>query len=141
MLVTGKTALLERMLVKLSAVLWLFVRVTVMVLVSPMGRPPKAKLVAERTTGAKPVPERLTVCVPALSVTVSVPLKGPAVMGAKATLMVQLAPLASLGGLMAHVPPVVIAKLAVTAILVMLRAAVWPFWSVAASGALVVPSS
>jgi hypothetical protein len=44
---------------------------------------------------AVPVPERLAVCVPGLSETLSVPLSVPAAVGAKVTVIVQLDSLAS----------------------------------------------
>src|ERR1022692_2498494 len=101
------SAPMARMLLKLTATFWLFVKVTVMAgLVSPTGSLPKLKLVGERVTGGMPLPVRLAVCglLLALSVTVSFPLSAPKVAGVKEMRMVQVAPLASLAGLRGHVP-------------------------------------
>ena len=69
------------------------VSVTVLAaLVWPTTTDPKFKVLAERVTGAIPVPLRLTVWVPALSAIVSVPEAGPRAVGVKETWMVQLAP-------------------------------------------------
>src|SRR5580658_120473 len=132
------------MLLKVRAELWLFVRLTVMAaLVSPIGRLPKDKLVGERVTGKTPTPVSLAVwgLLLALSVTVTFPVNVPVPVGVKVIGMVQLAPLASLAGLMGHVPPVLCAKSPVTAMLVMVSAAVLVFLSVAVWGALSVPST
>ena len=58
---------------------------------------PKARVVGERATGTKPVPVRLTVCgeFVALSVTELLPVKAPVVVGTNFTLIVQVAPPAS----------------------------------------------
>src|SRR6201981_1245190 len=49
---------------------------------------PKLKLVGENVTGARPVPESVTVCVPALSVIVTLPEAAPTRVGANDTWMV-----------------------------------------------------
>jgi hypothetical protein len=49
---------------------------------------PKLKLVGENVTGALPVPESVTVCVPALSVIVTLPDAAPTTVGANDTWMV-----------------------------------------------------
>src|SRR5258706_8336782 len=67
-------------------------------LVPPTLREPKLKLVGERlTTGTAPVPVRSTVCglLPALSVIVTAPRRVPVAVGVNVTLIVQLAPAAS----------------------------------------------
>jgi hypothetical protein len=69
------------------------------VLVTSTGWLPKARLVVERlTSGAVPVPERLTVCgLPlALSAMLRVPLCVPLLAGVKPTLIVQTFPTATL---------------------------------------------
>ena len=89
-----------------------------------------------------PEPVRLVVCglLPALSLTVSVPLNVPVLAGANATEIVQLAPLASFDGVIGQVVAVSV-KLADTVMLVIARAVVKPLVSVAVCGALVVPST
>jgi hypothetical protein len=88
----------------------------------------KAKEVGERlTTGAVPVPVRLTVWVPglALSVMVTPPVRVPAAVGLKVTLSVQLAPAARLE------PQVLVwEKSPLAVMLVMLRVALPVFLSV-----------
>ena len=88
----------------------------------------KVKEVGERlTTGAVPVPVRLTVCVAglALSVRVKEPLREPLAVGVKVTLRVQLAPAATLE------PQVLVwEKSPLTVMLVMLRVAFPVFLSV-----------
>ena len=49
---------------------------------------PKLKLVGENVTGALPLPESVTVCVPALSVIVTLPEAAPTTVGANDTWMV-----------------------------------------------------
>jgi hypothetical protein len=61
-------------------------------LVLPTAAVPKARVLAERVTGALPVPVRLTVCVPALSVIVRVPEADPTAVGINEARMVQEAP-------------------------------------------------
>ena len=76
-------------LVKLSATFRRFVTVTVLAeLVLPTANVPKLNLVDERLTGALPLPIRLTVWVPALSVIVAVPEAEPTTVGANVTWMV-----------------------------------------------------
>ena len=76
------TAMLE----KLSATLRRFVNVTVFAaLVLPTATVPKLRLAGERETGALPVPARLTVWMPALSVIVSVPDAEPTTVGVNET--------------------------------------------------------
>jgi hypothetical protein len=87
----------------------------------PTGCAGKVKEAGERlTTGAVPVPVRLTVCVAglALSVMVTAPVLVPAAVGLKVTLRVQLAPTATLEPQM-----LVWEKLPLTVMLVMLSAA------------------
>ena len=88
----------------------------------------KVKEVRERlTTGAVPVPVRLTVWVAglALSVMVTAPVLVPAAVGLKVTLRVQLAPAATLE------PQVLVSEKSLLAVmLVMLRAALPVFLSV-----------
>ena len=67
-------------------------------LVVPNFSEPKVKLVDERlTTGAVPVPVRLTVCglPPALSVIVIAPVCVPVAVGVNVTLIMQFAPAAN----------------------------------------------
>jgi hypothetical protein len=79
-----------------KATLWLFFSVTVWAeLMVPTFCVPKVKedgVTVAGTTGAVPVPERLTVCglFGALSVIRSVPVRLPVAFGLKVTLMVQL---------------------------------------------------
>ena len=63
-------------------------------LVLPTVSLPKARVVGERVTGAKPVPVRLTVCgeFVALSVTEMLPVRAPVVDGTNVALIVQLTP-------------------------------------------------
>lgn len=75
--------------VKVSATLSLLVTVTVFAgLVLPNASVPKLKLVAEKLSGALPLPVKLTICVPALSVIVRTPEVAPITVGANTTLMV-----------------------------------------------------
>jgi hypothetical protein len=84
---------LVTMLEKLSAPLSRFVTVTAFgELVLPTVSVPRFKLLLEKVTGALPVPVRLTVCVPAVSLKVSVPVAAPTAMGEKVTPTLQLAP-------------------------------------------------
>ena len=53
---------------------------------------PKLKLVGENVTGALPLPESVTVCVPALSVIVTLPEAFPTTVGVNDTWMVHDAP-------------------------------------------------
>ena len=61
-------------------------------LVSPMATTLKFKLVEESVTGALPVPVRVTVCVPALSLMVRDPEAGPTAVGANDTWIVHWEP-------------------------------------------------
>jgi negative regulator of sigma E activity len=83
------------MLLIVRVALPVFVRVTLCaLLLLPTACAGKVKEVGERlTTGALPVPVRLTVCVAglALSVMVMEPLRDPAALGVNVTLRVQLA--------------------------------------------------
>ena len=65
-------------------------------LVVPTATEPKSSSVGEIWIGPDPLPERLTVCVPAASLMVSIPVAVPIVLGVKETLMVQKAPTARL---------------------------------------------
>lgn len=74
-----------------------FVRVAVLAaLVAPTGTVPKSNSLGDQLTGPEPVPERLTVCVPASSVIVRLPEAEPIAVGVKETWMVQEAPAAML---------------------------------------------
>jgi hypothetical protein len=87
------------MLVILNAVPWELVSVTLCAaLVVPTFWLLKVSEVGERLGSAVPVPERLAVCglFVALSVTVNVPLRAPVAVGVNVTLIVQLAPAATL---------------------------------------------
>jgi hypothetical protein len=87
---------LTLMMREVNAALPLLLRVTVCGgLVVETVCPAKVRLVVERlTTGASPVPLRVTFwgLLLALSVSASVPLRAPLAVGVKVTLMVQLAP-------------------------------------------------
>jgi hypothetical protein len=65
-----------------------FVNVIVRVEFVPWTTLPKLKLVGENVTGALPVPESVTVCVPALSVMVTLPEAAPTTVGVNDTWMV-----------------------------------------------------
>jgi hypothetical protein len=65
-------------------------------LVVPTGTDPKFSSLGDIRIGPVPLPERLTVCVPASSLMVSVPVAVPTALGVKETLMVQKAPTARL---------------------------------------------
>jgi len=109
-------------------------------LVAPTGWPVKVRLVAERlTSGAgAPTPESRTVCgLPgALSVTASEPLLLPEAVGVNVTLILQLAPAATLA------PQLFIwAKAPVSVIPVIARGAVPVLVRVTACAALVVPAA
>ena len=72
--------------VNVRAVLRRLVTVTVFAaLVLPTASEPKLRLVEERVTGEAPLPDRLTVCVPALSVIVRTPEAEPTVVGENTT--------------------------------------------------------
>lgn len=80
----------------------LFVMVTIFAaLVPPTLSLPKARVVGERVTAAKPVPVKLTICgeLVALSVTEMFPVKAPVVVGTNVTLIVQLTPAFNVAGL------------------------------------------
>ena len=64
-------------------------------LVLPTVIVPKFKLLADSVTGALPEPERLTVCDPASSVNVRVPVMLPTAVGKNVTPTLQLAPAAT----------------------------------------------
>lgn len=87
------------MLLKLSATLWLLVRLTDFdELVRPTVTVPRLREVVERETGALPVPVSVTVCgvLAASSVKTSVPEAGPIAVGEKVTPTVHLAAAAML---------------------------------------------
>jgi hypothetical protein len=100
---------------------------------------PKVRLPVEKEIpGCVPVPDRETVCGPAgaLLVMEMVPLREPVFVGAKVTLIVQLLPAFN------ELPQVFVSpKLALAAMLVMLRAALPEFVSVTGWLALVVPTT
>src|SRR5437763_6200496 len=107
---------------------------------------PEPSLVREyRPAGAVPFPLSANVCglPPALSVTDSVPVRAPEVVGVKVTLIEQLAPAAKVAGLVgqALAPVLVAAKSPEAAKEVIVKAAVPVLVSVAVTGALVVMSS
>ena len=108
-------------------------------LVVPTGWLPKLGLVGDNVAaGPVPVPDRATVCgLPlALSVTVSVPVREPPVVGVKVTLIVQLA-------LAATVPPqlLVWTKSPLTAMDEIVSVTVPLFVSVTGCATLLVPTS
>jgi hypothetical protein len=73
-------------LLRLSATFNRFVNVTVLAaLVSFTAMFPKLRLVEDKLTGLLPLPERLMLCVPALSVMVTVPLAEPSAVGVNVT--------------------------------------------------------
>jgi hypothetical protein len=71
-----------------SAAFSRFVTVTVRAELVPTTTVPKLTLVGEKVTGALPLPERVTVWVPALSVIVTLPEAAPTTVGANDTWMV-----------------------------------------------------
>src|SRR2546428_832318 len=75
-----------------SAAFSRFVTVTVRAELVPTTTVPKLKLVGEKVTGALPLPERVTVWVPALWVMVTLPEAAPTTAGANDTWMVHDAP-------------------------------------------------
>jgi hypothetical protein len=80
-------------LLKFSATLNRFVTVTVRAeLMLPAARFPKLTLVGETLTGALPLPESVTACVPALSVIVMPPEAEPTATGVNVTCIVHDAP-------------------------------------------------
>jgi len=91
-----------------------------------------------------PFPLRGTVCglPPALSVTVNIPERAPKAVGENVTLILQLAPAASVAGLMGHAeaPVLVSAKSPEAAIVLIVKAAVPVFVNVTTCAALVVVS-
>lgn len=71
---------------RLSAAFSRLVNVTVLAaLISFTAMFPKLRLVEDKLTGLLPLPERLTVCVPALSVMVTVPVAEPSAAGVNVT--------------------------------------------------------
>lgn len=90
--VNGPLAPLTATLLTVNVVLRRFVSVTVRVELVAWTTLPKLKLVGENVTGALPVPESVTVCVPALSVIVTLPVAVPTTVGANDTWMVHEAP-------------------------------------------------
>lgn len=73
-------------LLRLSAAFSRLVKVTVLAaLVSFTAMLPKLRLAGDMLTGLLPLPERLTVCVPALSVMVTVPVAEPSAAGVNVT--------------------------------------------------------
>ena len=128
---------------KVSVVVWLLVSVTVCgAEVWPRDTLPNAMLVGETVTAATPLPASLLVCglLEALSVTDNVPLLVPVEVGVNVTLIVQLAPFASVFGLSGHVPPLC-ANWPVTLICVMVKVAVLTFCNFAVIVPLVVPTT
>jgi hypothetical protein len=130
------------MLVMLSAALPVLLKVTACGgLVVPTVWLLKVKLVGDKDTAGDPldVPEpiRLTVCglLLALSLTVIVPVSVPVVVGLNVTLIVQLAPAAKLEPQL-----FVSAKLALVAMLLIVRLVVPVLVSVTGCAVLVVPT-
>jgi hypothetical protein len=81
----AKGPLIETLL-RLSATFSRLVNVTVLAtLVSFTAMFPNLRLVGDKLTGLLPLPERLTVCVPALSAIVTVPLADPNAVGVNVT--------------------------------------------------------
>ena len=76
-------------LLTVSVVFRRFVSVIVRVEFDAWTTLPKLKLVGENVTGALPLPESVTVCVPPLSVIVRLPEAAPTTVGANNTWMVQ----------------------------------------------------
>jgi hypothetical protein len=66
-------------------------------LVVPTATEPNPWVAGVRVIGAVPVPVRLAVCVPALSITVRVPVRAPTALGVKLTVMAQVAAAATEG--------------------------------------------
>ena len=99
----------------------------------------KVRLLGDMATGAKPVPERVTICglLAELSVNVSVPAAAPRMTGEKVTPMVQVAPAPMLA------PQVLVATVnaPLVAILAKLRATFSWFVSVTDVIALVLPTA
>ena len=95
------------------------------------------------TRGAVPVPLKFTVCglVGALSVSVSVPVWLPVLVGLKVTFTTQLLPLATGVLVLQVVPPLAIANCPVTAILVKVKDDVPVLLTVTLWGELVVPTA
>jgi hypothetical protein len=125
---------------KLSAVLPLFVTLTVfVVLVLPAVTLPKFKVLAENVTGKMPLPVRFTACGPfaASSVNVSVPVPVPAEVGENVTPVVQVAPAAMLPTQVLLLIP----KGPLEVTLVKFRAMFWRFVKVTVLAALVVPTT
>jgi hypothetical protein len=87
LLATANGALVATLLM-VSAAFRRFVRVTVSVELVISTTLPKFKLVGEKVTGALPLPESVTVCVPALSVIVMLPEAVPTMVGVNDTWMV-----------------------------------------------------
>jgi hypothetical protein len=87
---------LTAMLAILSATFRRFVTVTAFAALGlPTAKEPKFKLVVDRLTGVLPLPLRPTVCIPPLSVIVTVPDADPKTVGANVTWTVHDAPGAS----------------------------------------------
>jgi hypothetical protein len=129
------------MLENANATFWWLVSVTdFAALVLPTSTVPKLKLLTESVTGAVPVPVSAVICglLLALSATLRVPDADPTDVGVNAMRMVQLAPPAKVP-LEGHVPPVC-PKAPLTEMLLIVRATVCAFLSVAVFAAPVVPS-
>jgi hypothetical protein len=84
----GPLTPLTATLLTVSAVFRRFVSVIVSVELASSTTLPKLKLVGEKVTGALPVPESVTRCVPALSVIVTLPEAVPTTVGVNDTWMV-----------------------------------------------------
>jgi len=84
----GPLTPLTATLLTVSMVFRRFVSVMVRVEFVVLTTLPKLKLVGENVTGALPLPESVTVCVPALSVIVTLPEAAPTTVGANDTWMV-----------------------------------------------------
>src|SRR3954469_3315335 len=89
------------MFVKVTGVAPVFVMVTVCAaLVWPLARAAKVRLAGLKLMDgvARPLPESETLCPPALSLIVKLPVRTPITVGVKVTLMVQVAPSARFAG-------------------------------------------
>jgi len=132
---------LGAMLENASALFLWFVRVTdLAALAFPTATVPKFRLATESVTGVVPAPVKEAVRGPRLaeSVTTSVPVSAPTIVGLKSMRMVQLAPPAKVAGLSGQVPPAC-ANSPLTTMLLIVSGTVWTFFSVSVFVALIVP--
>jgi hypothetical protein len=120
--------------------LWLVSVTDLLAPMLPTATLPHANVATDRVTESVPVPVRLAVRGPrlALSVTVSVPVSAPMIVGLNVIRMAQLAPPARVLGLRGHVPPA-LAKSPLRAMFVIVSGTVWTFFSISVFEALIVP--